>query len=123
MLIDPVTDVFNPNAIRASLGTIFSVPLVACSLPEYKGWAQAHGIVDYLARCAHAVAYTDVDLTCGCALVLGSEANGLSADWEQSESATSISIPMLGLADSLNVATAATVLFYEALRQRNARDG
>lgn len=119
VLLDPVTDIFNPNAIRASLGTIFSVPLAACSFSEYQTWARSHGIVDFLARCEQAMLYTNVDLTQPCAFVLGSEANGLSASWEPSEFATSIRIPMHGLADSLNVSTAATVLFYEAKRQRD----
>jgi len=72
-----------------------------------------------VARVDGSVPYTDVDLTGPVALVLGSEAHGLTAEWSGSDM-TAVRLPMRGRADSLNVAAAAAILFYEARRQRDA---
>jgi len=114
---DPVTDLFNPNAIRASLGTIFALPVVAASTAATLDWLVEHGIRPIAARVDASRSYTDLDLRGPLAIVLGSEAGGLSAAWDDPR-VVSVSIPMHGIADSLNVSIAAAVLLYEARRQR-----
>jgi TrmH family RNA methyltransferase len=114
---DPRTDLFNPNAIRASLGTIFAMPVVAASSAETLAWLIGHGIRPVAARVDAPAAYTDVDLRGPLAIVLGSEAGGLSAVWTD-PTVVPVAIPMHGIADSLNVSIAAAVLLYEARRQR-----
>jgi len=118
IVVEAITDLFNPNAIRASLGTIFSLQVATASFDEYTDWSSARGLLHYLAKCEEAVHYTLVDYRQACAIVFGSEANGLQDRCDNLNSATSIAVPMLGLADSLNVSAAAAVLFYEAHRQR-----
>ena len=117
ILVEPITDLFNPNTIRASLGTVFSLQVATAAFEEYAAWASTIGLAHYLAKCEQAAPYTDVDYRGVCAIVLGSEATGLQARWDQLKNTTSIAIPMRGSADSLNVSAAAAVLFYEALRQ------
>ncbi len=114
---DPLTDLFNPNAIRASLGTIFSVPVAAASTSEVLGWLAAQAIRPVAARVGAPTAYTNADLRGSLAIVLGSEAGGLTAAWDRA-SVEPVGIPMLGAADSLNVSVAASILLYEARRQR-----
>ena len=114
---DPRTDLFNPNAIRASLGTIFTVPVAAGPSTEVRAWLDDREIAVLAARVGSSVAYTEVDLRGPVALVLGSEADGLTEAWTGA-GITSISLPMLGVADSLNVSITAAVLLYEARRQR-----
>lgn len=113
------TDVFNPNTIRASLGTVFSMPVATATVAETLAWLRAAGLHIVAARVDGAIAYTEADLTDGVAIVLGSEAGGLSAAWSGGD-VTAVRIPMRGAADSLNVAASAAVLFYEALRQRTS---
>jgi RNA methyltransferase, TrmH family len=114
---DPRTDLFNPNAVRASLGTIFTVPLAAGPGEAVRERLDAAGIRILAARVDGAVPYTAVDLRGPVALVLGSEAGGLTDAWS-GDGVTAVSLPMLGVADSLNVSIAAAVLLYEARRQR-----
>jgi TrmH family RNA methyltransferase len=116
---DPVSDIWNPNAVRASLGTIFSLPVVACSSTEALEFLKARGISVLAAWVEGASDYDAVDLTAPVALVVGAETAGLTETWS-GDGVTAISIPMLGLADSLNVSASAAVLFYEARRQRRA---
>jgi TrmH family RNA methyltransferase len=116
---DPRTDLFNPNAVRASLGTIFAVPLAAAGSDEVRDRLLAAGIRLVAARVDAEVPYTEVDLTGAVAIVLGSEADGLGSAWAH-PAVIAIRLPMLGVADSLNVSTAAAVLLYEARRQRDA---
>lgn len=117
VLADPRTDVFNPNAIRASLGTIFTVPIGASDTPQVRVWLETQGIRVVAARVDADAAPWDVHLTGPVALVLGSEAEGLGARWADGE-VVGVRIPMAGIADSLNVSVAAAVLLYEARRQR-----
>ena len=117
ILADTRTDLFNPNAIRASLGTIFAVPVAAASTGDVRSWLDAHAFAVFAARVGAARAYTQVDLRGPTGLVLGSEAQGLTDAWE-GEGVTPISLPMRGVADSLNVSITAAVLLYEARRQR-----
>ncbi|MEX1295889.1 MAG: TrmH family RNA methyltransferase [Candidatus Limnocylindrales bacterium] len=116
---DPVSDIWNPNAIRASLGTIFSTPVAACTSGEALAFLRDLGVAIVAARVEGATDYDAVDLTGSVALVVGAETSGLSETWA-GEGVTPVAIPMLGLADSLNVSASAAVLFYEARRQRRA---
>ena len=114
---DPRTDLFNPNCIRASLGTIFTQRVVQATAAETLAWLRGRGAKIFVARLDTERLYTDVDFRGDAAIVLGSEAAGLSAEW-QAPDVTPIKLPMRGAADSLNVSAAAAVLFYEAQRQR-----
>jgi TrmH family RNA methyltransferase len=116
---DPRTDLFNPNAVRASLGTIFAVPVAAGSSAEVRAHLAGAGVRIVVARVDGSVQYTDVDLRGPVAIVLGSEADGVSDAWSGPDVAPVV-LPMLGVADSLNVSVAAAVLLYEARRQRGA---
>jgi TrmH family RNA methyltransferase len=127
IVADGGTDLYNPNAIRASLGTIFTVPVCTAASDETIAWLQANQLAIYAARVDAELEYTAADFTRPCAIVLGSEASGLSDRWSIPKHGTAaspgivpIKLPMLGVADSLNVSTAAAVLFYEALRQRRS---
>jgi TrmH family RNA methyltransferase len=117
---DARTDLYNPNAIRASLGTIFTVPVVTATSTATADWLRAHGLRIVVARVDATTFHTDADLTGPLAIVLGSEAGGLTTAWETPD-VIPVRLPMLGAADSLNVSVAAAILFYEALRQRSGR--
>ncbi len=119
ILADPRTDLFNPNAIRASLGAIFAVPLAAAPSADVQAELARRGIAVVTARVDAPDLYTDADLTGPLAIVLGSEADGLTDRWP-SPPARPVRLPMLGVGDSLNVSIAAAVLLYEARRQRGA---
>ena len=120
MIADGQTDLFNPNTIRSSLGTVFCLPAVECGSAEMFAWIRDREIGMAVARCDGAIPYTDYDFRKPTAIVLGSESDGLTDLWN-GEGITAISLPMLGVADSLNVSAAAAVLFYEARRQRGLR--
>lgn len=113
------TDLYNPNAIRASLGAIFRVPVVAVSTEEALRWLRAEQFRVFAARVDGVTEYTAVDFRGRAAIALGSEARGLSAQW-RGETIKTIRLPLLGSVDSLNLSATAAVLFYEALRQRRA---
>ena len=115
IVADGGTDLFNPNTIRASLGTVFSLPTAAASSTEVLAWLRERGFQLLAARVDAAVDYREAEYDPPLALVLGSEAEGLTAAW-QGEGVTAITLPMRGRADSLNVAASAAVLFYEATR-------
>jgi RNA methyltransferase, TrmH family len=114
---DPRTDLFNPNAIRASLGTIFTMPVCVAESMETLDWLRGHDMAIVAARVDAKLPYNKADFRRPTAIVLGSEAEGLSPVWSGNE-VTAVRLPMLGAADSLNVSAAAAVLFYEARRQR-----
>ncbi len=118
---DARTDIFNPNVIRASLGTVFSVPVASGSTPETIAWLREHGLGIVTARVDAAALYSDLDLRGPLAIVLGSEAHGLSDSW-RGDDVTAAHLPMHGAADSLNVSTTAAVLLYEATRQRGLQE-
>jgi RNA methyltransferase, TrmH family len=113
----PRSDLFNPNAIRASAGTIFDVPLAAAATSDVLAWLRDHGLRIVAARVDGAERYTDVDLTGPLALVVGAEAEGLADAWSAAD-IVAVHLPMFGVADSLNVSVSAAILFYEARRQR-----
>jgi len=117
IVCDRCTDLNNPNVVRASIGTLFSVPVAEAASPETLDWLRARGI-RILAATPHAEAdYFDVDLSGPVALVVGAEQYGLSDLWMKAAD-LQVRIPMLGQADSLNVSSATTLLLYEAVRQR-----
>jgi TrmH family RNA methyltransferase len=113
------TDLFNPNVIRASVGTVFTVPVVAATAAETEAWLRSKGIRIVASLVDAERLHVDADLRGPLAIVLGSEATGLSEAW-RSEGVEGIRLPMAGVADSLNVSVAAAVLLYEAWRQRHA---
>lgn len=115
------TDLYNPNVIRASVGTVFSVPIgTASDAGVVVDWLRAAGLRIVAARVDAKNLHVDADLTGPIAIALGSEANGLSDVWSAPD-IDAIRLPMLGAADSLNVSAAAAVLLYEAWRQRRAQ--
>ncbi len=118
IICDPLTDLWNPNLIRASIGAIFTVPTVACSSAEAISFLKARGIQILTAQLQDSSAYYDVDMTRGTAIVMGTESTGLTPVWREAADAH-ILIPMLGRLDSLNVSVSAAILLYEALRQRH----
>jgi len=118
---DPRTDLYNPNTVRASLGTIFAVPLAAGPSARVRDHLLSAGIRIVAARVDGPIEYTAADLSGPVAIVLGSEAEGLSTTWDHPD-VLPVRLPMLGVADSLNVSTAAAVLLYEARRQRGSRE-
>jgi len=122
LLCDPRTDLFNPNTIRASIGTVFSVHTVECASAEARAFLARNG-VRLIAATPHAdMTYTRANMRGPLAVAVGSEQYGLSTQWIDAADAT-VQIPMFGQVDSLNVAAAAIVLLYEAVRQRRAMAG
>ena len=119
IVCDPLTDLWNPNLIRASLGGIFTVPTVAATSEETIAWLKAHGIRILTAQLQDSSWYYDMDMTVGTALVMGTESTGLTDLWRRAADAH-IRIPMLGRLDSLNVSVSAAILLFEAVRQRNS---
>jgi TrmH family RNA methyltransferase len=119
IVCDRCTDINNPNVVRASIGTLFSVPVVEASSEDTRAWLSEHGIQSLAATPYADQDYTAVDMTVGTALVVGSEQYGLKDEWLK-QATHQVVIPMLGQCDSLNVASAATILLYEAVRQRRA---
>ena len=113
----PRTDLFNPNAIRASAGTIFSVPLASADTAAVMSWLREHRIQTIATRVGAGSPYTQADLTGPVAIALGAETDGLTDAWSGPDVET-VSLPMLGIADSLNVSVTAAILVYEARRQR-----
>jgi RNA methyltransferase, TrmH family len=114
----PRTDLMNPNAIRASAGTIFSVPIAAAPTADVIEWVRQRKIPIVATLVDAATLYTEVDLTGPLAIAFGSEASGLTDAWRTRDTG-GIRLPMLGIADSLNVSVSAAVVLYEARRQRD----
>lgn len=113
------TDVHNPNVVRASLGALFTTPLAEASTESVIQWLQQHRIRIVAASPAGTTSYTVPDLTSPVAIVMGSEAEGLSPCWLAAADEV-VHIPMRGLVDSLNLSTATAILLYEVVRQRLA---
>lgn len=120
IVCDPVTDLFNPNVVRASTGVLFSVPCVVEESGRVRAWLRERGIRAVATTPAAKAAYTDADLRGPLALVMGSEQFGLSEFWLK-EADLTVRVPMAGQADSLNVAMAAIITLFEAVRQRSQR--
>lgn len=118
IVCDPLTDLYNPNLIRSSIGALFTVPCVACSSEECIQYLKEKGIRILTAQLQDSHLYYDTDMRQGTAIVMGTESTGLTSIWREAADAH-IRIPMLGRLDSLNVSVSAAILLFEAVRQRN----
>lgn len=117
IVCDRCTDVYNPNVVRASVGTLFTVPVLEAGGTETLEWLRCNNVKILAATPSAKEEFTQVDMTGPLAIAVGTEQLGLSDLWmEQAD--IQVRIPMLGVADSLNVAMATTLLLYEAQRQR-----
>lgn len=114
---DPLTDLYNPNLIRSSIGAIFTVPTITCSSEECIAYLKQHGVSILTAQLQDSLPYYDTDMKRPTAIVMGTESTGLTDQWRKAADAH-IRIPMLGRLDSLNVSVSAAILMFEAVRQR-----
>jgi TrmH family RNA methyltransferase len=117
IVCDPQTDPYNPNVLRSSVGCFFTRQVAAASTTETIAWLRAQGIRIFATSLASSQGYHTCDYRQGAAIVMGTEATGLSGAWLQAADAR-IKIPMRGQIDSMNVSNSAAILIYEALRQR-----
>ena len=118
IVCDPLTDLYNPNLIRASIGGVFSVPVAVCNSKECIAFLKEHKIRILTAQLQDSYDYYDYDMLGATAIVMGTESTGLTLQWREAADAH-IRIPMLGRLDSLNVSVSAAILMYEAVRQRH----
>ena len=118
IVCDPLTDLYNPNLIRASIGGVFCVPTAVCTSQECIAFLKEHGVRILTAQLQDSYEYYDYDMRQATAIVMGTESTGLTSQWREAADAH-IRIPMLGRLDSLNVSVSAAILMYEAVRQRN----
>lgn len=114
---DPQTDFYNPNVIRSSVGCVFTKQIASATSEETIAWLKKNGISIFCTYLKASKPYHEVDYTNSCAIVMGTEATGLSDLWVANSNANII-IPMLGKIDSMNVSTSAAVVVFEAIRQR-----
>lgn len=117
IVCDPLTDIYNPNLIRSSIGAVFTVPTVSCSSLECIEFLKSKNIQILTAQLQDSKTYFDTDMRCSTAIVMGTESTGLTQVWRDAATAH-IRIPMLGRMDSLNVSVSASILLFEAVRQR-----
>lgn len=117
IVCDKCTDIYNPNVVRASVGTLFTVPVIESTGEETIRWLKKNQIAILAATPSAQLEFTRVDLNQPVAIAVGTEQLGLSDKWMQ-QADVQVRIPMLGTADSLNVAMATTLLLYEVLKQR-----
>jgi TrmH family RNA methyltransferase len=117
IVCDPATDLGNPNLIRASIGTVFYLPVALASSDDTVRWIKERDVRIVTTEPGAELLHTAADLTGSVAIVVGAEDAGLSAGWT-SHADVRVRIPMLGRNDSLNVSAAAAILLYEAVRQR-----
>ena len=120
LLSDPICDAFNPNAIRSSLGAIFTVPVAFGTSQAMEAWLQQQRCSVFAARVEGAIPYSSASFDGPTAIVIGNEADGLQDRWSQSRF-QGVSIPMMGKIDSLNASVSTAVLLFEAVRQRNLK--
>lgn len=119
LICEALTDLFNPNLIRASLGGVFTLQVAECSSGDALAWLRGGNFTILSAQLQDSKPYYDIDMTGPTAIVFGAESTGLTPFWRK-EASSHIMIPMLGKLDSLNVSVSAAVLCYEALRQRES---
>ena len=117
IVCDPLTDLYNPNLIRASIGAVFTVPVVACDSSACIDFLKSKNIQILTAQLQDSSLYYETDMRRGIAIVMGTDSTGLTQQWRLAADAH-IRIPMLGRLDSLNVSVSAAILLYEAVRQR-----
>ena len=120
IVTDPATDIFNPNVIRASQGSLFETRPVVCSNEQCLNWLQDREIVPYATSPRGTTNLWEAHFDRATAIILGSEQSGLSDFWV-TNAAVGLSIPMRGLADSLNITSAAAIVLFEVLRQRREK--
>ena len=120
IVCDPLTDLYNPNLIRASIGGVFSVPVAVCTSEECIAFLKERQIKILSAQLQDSCEYYDYDMRPATAIVMGTESTGLTQQWREAADAH-IRIPMLGRLDSLNVSVSAAILMYEAVRQRKVK--
>lgn len=120
IVCDPKTDINNPNVVRSSVGTLFTLPVVQVDADEALAWCRKNNLHILAATPEATSEYTEVDMTTGVAIVVGTEKFGLSDLWMNGAD-LKVRIPMLGKIDSLNVSCAATILLYEVVRQRRKK--
>lgn len=118
LVCDPLTDIYNPNVIRSSIGCVFTSKVVCCSSQEALDWLNNSAIRTYAAALTAKHWYHETSFKEASAIVMGTEADGLSDFW-LNKATDQIKIPMLGKIDSLNVSNATAILVFEAMRQRN----
>ena len=118
IVCDPLTDLYNPNLIRASIGGVFSVRVTVCTSQECIAFLKERKVRILTAQLQDSYDYYDYDMRQATAIVMGTESTGLSQQWRDAAD-VHIRIPMLGRLDSLNVSVSAAILMYEAVRQRN----
>ena len=117
IICDPLTDLYNPNLIRSSVGAIFSRQVAAATSEETIAWLKANSIQILTAQLQDSSLYYDTPMTGPTAIVMGTESTGLTGIWREAAD-RHIRIPMLGALDSLNVSVSAAILLFEAVRQR-----
>ncbi len=120
IICDPQTDIYNPNAIRSSIGCIFTMPVVTASSEEAIAWMRVSGIKMFGTALTALHHYHQTNFNQPSAIIMGSEATGLSNTWLE-KADDLIKIPMMGKIDSMNVSTSAAIVIFEALRQRGFR--
>ena len=120
IVCDPLTDLYNPNLIRASIGGVFCVPTAVCTSQDCIAFLKEHGVRILTAQLQDSYEYYDYDMRQATAIVMGTESTGLTPQWREAADAH-IRIPMLGRLDSLNVSVSAAILMYEAVRQRKVK--
>jgi RNA methyltransferase, TrmH family len=117
IICDPGTDLYNPNAIRSSVGCMFTVPIGVCSSEEALLWMKENDIKSFAAELTASNWYQECDFKVPSAIIMGTEADGLTDFWLQ-HADTRIKIPMRGKIDSLNISVSTAILTFEAMRQR-----
>lgn len=122
VLCDPLTDWYNPNVIRASLGAVFTVPVATADSEQVSAWLRGHGIRISATHLEAAHPHYLADFKQPAAIVMGAEATGISDFWLKAADERII-IPMQGRVDSLNVSASTAVLLFEARRQREQGEG
>ncbi|MDP1608958.1 MAG: RNA methyltransferase [Chlamydiales bacterium] len=120
IVCDPTTDIHNPNVVRSSVGTLFTLPVLESTSEETLRFLKQHGISVVAATPHASLEFTQAPLFGPVAIAVGTEQYGLSPAW-MDQADISVKIPMFGIADSLNVASATTLMLYEVVRQRATR--
>ena len=120
IICEPLTDLYNPNIIRSSLGGVFTVPIAVCNNEDAAKWLKENKINIFTAQLQDSELYYHSDFSSPCAIVFGSESKGLTNFWREISN-SKIIIPMLGKLDSLNVSVSVSILCYEALRQKREK--
>jgi TrmH family RNA methyltransferase len=118
IVCDPATDIYNPNVVRSGVGCLFTVPVAVCTSSEALSWMQKHRIRSFAAELTATQYYHETDFVQPSAIVLGTEADGLTPFWLENADRR-IKIPMRGMIDSLNVSVSAAIITFEAMRQRD----